>query len=135
MDANLAKPAKLLALEGPGRPDPLLLAFTTVVDRLEGVIEAETLALTGSLPSDMAAFNRQKRQGMLELSRLMRGFPPNVPHREVTARLAKLAESLERNRLVLDVQLRAVREIADIIAQVMRDAESDGTYSARAGWQ
>ena len=39
------------------------------------------------------------------------------------ARLARLSEKLESNRRVLDVQLRAVREVADIIAATIRDAE------------
>ena len=38
---------------------------------------------------------------------------------------------LERNRAVLGTQLRAVREIADIISLTMRDLDSDGTYSRR----
>ena len=49
-------------------------------------------------------------------------------------RLDRLSEKLERNRRVLDVQLRAVREVSDIIAGAIRDAESDGTYSMSSAW-
>lgn len=115
--------------------DAVLAAFHAVVDRLQGVIVAETEALERRMPIDIGAVTRQKRQSLLELSRLMRAMPGVAEQQEVRARLAALAEALERNQEVLDVQLRAVRGVADIVAQVMRDAESDGTYTLRTAWQ
>ena len=87
------------------------------------------------MPVDIGAVTRQKRQGLLELSRLMRAMPAVRQKDEVQARLAALAAALEHNQAVLDVQLRAVRGVAEIVAQVLRDAESDGTYTLRTAWQ
>ena len=84
------------------------------------------------MPADLADLNRRKRQGLFELSRIMRAFAGSGPQAEARERLGGLAAKLERNRHVLDIQLRAVREIADIIARSMKDAESDGTYSMLA---
>ncbi len=126
------------ALPTPARlpaSDSALSAFHAVIDRIESVVASETEALTQRMPVDIGATNRQKRQGLLELSRLMRAMPAAASQDEALARLARLAEALERNQAVLDVQLRAVRDVADIVAKVMRDAESDGTYTLRAGWQ
>ena len=50
----------------------------------------------------------------------------------VQARLGRFAAALEDNRRTLDIHLRAVREVADVIAKSMRDQESDGTYSRHA---
>lgn len=115
--------------------DAVLTAFHAMVDRLQSVVAAETEALDRRIPIDIGAITRQKRQGLLELSRLMRALPAVVQKEEARARLAALAATLDQNQEILDVQLRAVRGVADIVAQVMRDAESDGTYTLRTAWQ
>lgn len=115
--------------------DAVLGAVYAVIDRLQGVVMAETDALTRRVPIDVDAVTRQKRQGLLELSRLMRAMPAVGQKEEARARLATLAEALDRNQAALDVQLRAVRDVAAIVAQVMREADSDGTYTLRTGWQ
>jgi hypothetical protein len=120
------------SLPPPAAPDPMIEGFRTVVDRLQEVIEFETNALSRHIAIDLGELNRKKRHGMLELSRLLRGFGDGAPE-EIRDRMTELGAALERNRAVLEVQLGAMREIADIIAQVMRDAEWDGTYSIRAG--
>ncbi|MBE7201483.1 MAG: flagellar protein FlgN [Parafilimonas terrae] len=110
-----------------------LAAFMAVVGRIEGVVEAETEALSRNLQVDMVALNHRKRQGLLELSRVMRtltGFGPNAL---AQARLGGLAAKLDANRIVLDRQLRAMREVTEIVARSLRDADSDGTYSRLAG--
>lgn len=115
--------------------DAVLGAVLAVIDRLLGVVTAETEALTRRVPIDIDTVTRQKRQGLLELSRLMRAMPAIGRKEEARARLSMLAEALDRNQAALDVQLRAVHGIAEIVAKVMREADSDGTYTLRMGWQ
>lgn len=117
----------------PAPVSPTLATFLAIVDRVETVVEAETEALSRHVPFDMTELNHRKRQGVLELSRILRTLTGGPPNPEARDRLASLSVKLERNRRVLDVKLRAVREIADIIARSMKDAESDGTYSLSAG--
>jgi hypothetical protein len=112
---------------------PGVATFLAVVDRLESVLDAETAALKGRLPLDMAEIGNRKRQGLLEMNRALRATSAGQPRPEVRERLTRFAVAVERNRAALGTQLRAVREIADIIAQTLMDAESDGTYSAVAG--
>ena len=66
------------------------------------------------------------------MSRALRVAVAEGPRADIRDRLARFSAKLERNRTVLGAQLLAVREIAEIIAQTMREAESDGTYSAPA---
>lgn len=106
-----------------------LASFAAIVDRVEHVVDTETAALSRGQPIDLTAFNRQKRQGLLELSRIMRSIATSGAEAEARRRLDRLAGKLETNRVVLDRQLRAVREVADIIAYSIKEAESDGTYS------
>ena len=110
-----------------------LASFNAIVDRVEQVVESETTALTQNQRIDLAVLHRQKRQGLLELSRIMRTIAGTGADAEAGRRLAQLAGKLETNRVVLDRQLRAVREVADIISLSMQASESDGTYSRVVG--
>lgn len=110
------------------------VALAGIVERIEATIDAETDAFSARRTIDLADINQRKRQGLLELSRLVPTLTAEVLDEAARARLARLSEKLEKNRRVLDVQLRAVREVADIIAATIRDAELDGTYSLSSAW-
>ncbi len=120
-DAAVAQAARAVALPAS--------AFFGIVDRLEAVLDAETEALSRNIPADMTELGNRKRQGLLELTRTLRAAAAAGPRAEIQDRLRRFALALERNRAVLGTQLRAVREIADIIAETIKEAESDGTYS------
>ncbi len=124
-------PATAPAAPVPVTP-PSVSAFLAVVDRVEAVLDAETLALTRTIPADITDLGNRKRQGLLEMSRALRAAGAEGPRADIRDRLTRFATTLERNRVVLGAQLFAVREIADIIAHTLREAESDGTYSAPA---
>ena len=104
-------------------------AFFAVIERLEVTIVGETRALKAHRHGDLGDFTRQKRQGFLELNRLTRAMQNTIPSQDVIARLASFRRTLDANDSVLSTHLRAVSEVTDIIVRVMRDAESDGTYS------
>ncbi len=112
---------------------PAFVAFLAIVERVEAVLDAETDVLTRNLPSDISDLSHRKRQGLLEMTRIMRTAASSGAQVEMRERLGKFAAKLERNRAVLGTQLRAVREIADIIALTIRDSDSDGTYSRSVG--
>ncbi len=105
------------------------MAFLKVVERLEDVIDTETKVLEEHRHAQLAEFNHRKRQGFLELNRVMRLFHTGGPHEDVRARLGILRGKLERNSTILQIHLRAVQEVAAIIARAIQDAQSDGTYS------
>jgi hypothetical protein len=97
--------------------------------RLEGTIAAETEALLAHRPIDLEAVNRRKSQSLLELTRLTRGLDPEQLDAPVRDQLLRLRGALERNQDVVGLHLRAVEEISGIVAESIREAESDGTYS------
>ncbi len=121
------------AASPPARISPALAAFLAIVERVEAVLDAETEVLTRNLPTDISDLSHRKRQGLLEMTRIMRTAASSGAQVEMQERLGKFSVKLERNRAVLGTQLRAVREIADIIALTIRDSDSDGTYSRRVG--
>ncbi|WP_112664681.1 flagellar protein FlgN [Microvirga flavescens] len=104
--------------------------MTNSLDRLEDTIEAETAALLSHDWSDQPEFNRRKSQGLLELSRMVRAIDTASLDHETIARLKRLRAKIELNHSVLEMNLRAVQEVADIVSGAIRNAESDGTYSA-----
>jgi hypothetical protein len=71
---------------------------------------------------------------MLEFVRLMRARIHLGGEPQITEEIQRLREKLERNRAILEMHYAAVRDVASIIVKAIREAESDGTYSARATW-
>jgi hypothetical protein len=102
------------------------------IERLEETIEAETAALLTSKLVDHEEFNRRKSQSLLELTRLTRALQGEPLNPETSRRLEALRAKLDRNHSVLEMHLRAVQEVADIVSKAIQSAESDGTYSASA---
>ena len=108
-------------------------AFCAVIERLETVIEMETKALAGNRTALLGDLARHKRQGFLELTGVMKAMERTIPSQEIIGRLAAFRETLAANAAVLRVHLRAMQEVTALIVKVMRDAESDGTYSRGFG--
>jgi flagellar biosynthesis/type III secretory pathway chaperone len=100
------------------------------IERLEETIDAETAALLSHSFGDQQEFNRRKSQSLLELSRLARGLRKDAVTPELARRLQRLRDKLEINNSVLEMNLRAVQEVADIVSKAIQSSESDGTYSA-----
>lgn len=110
------------------------LAFVKAIERLEQIVELETKSLQAHKPVDLQDFNYRKQHGLLELSHIVRTLDPGPPHDPVRDRLGSLRKKLEKNSSVLQTHLRAVQEIATIVARAIQDADSDGTYSAYANF-
>ena len=108
-------------------------AFFAVMDRLDVVIAGETRALGRHDYPELAEAARQKRQGLLELERLMRSLKGTIPSADITTRLARFREALDANQAALRIELNAAEAVAAIITRAMRDLESDGTYSRAHG--
>ena len=59
----------------------------------------------------------------------MRHVEGTAPEPALVTRLTRLRTKLEINSAALKMHLDAVREVSAVMADAMRDAESDGTYS------
>jgi hypothetical protein len=108
-----------------------------VIERLADVVERETTALRSRVTVDLKEFNDKKSQGLYELNHAMRPFVGGPLEGPVLLRLADLGKKLEANRAVLKLHMDAAREIATLVADAIRELESDGTYSASLphnGW-
>jgi flagellar biosynthesis/type III secretory pathway chaperone len=97
--------------------------------RLEEVVQQETEALQSRRVVDLEAYNTRKSQCLLELTRALRLLEGVAPDRALMERMSRLRSLLEANRAILKMHLDAAQEISTIIADALREAESDGTYS------
>lgn len=103
------------------------------IEYLGAIVDQETEALRTHAMIDLAEFNNRKNQGLLELNRALRGFDAGTASR-VGPRLADLRAKLDVNRRLLKTHLDAVREVASVVSEAIRDSDSDGTYSSRIGF-
>jgi hypothetical protein len=101
-----------------------------VIRRLDSLVEEETVALETRKKIDFDDFSTRKSRNMLEFVRLMRVQVDVGRETQVAEEIQRLRQKLERNRAVLEMHFEAAREVAATIVRAIRDAESDGTYSA-----
>jgi hypothetical protein len=101
-----------------------------IIDRLLKTVSEENEKLVNRRPIDYRDYNLRKSQGLLELSRLLPSVGSVKSNPSTTKALGTLVEALKINKYMLDVQLRAARRISEVIAKVIQDGQSDGTYSA-----
>jgi len=119
---------KRRAAEPAPPPSPATArAIAGALDRLADTIGRETAALEANQPIDLDDVNRRKSQSLLELTRLSRSLTP-ADAAGLKDRLATLRDVLGDNRRVLELNLTAVREIADLMVGIVGESESDGTY-------
>lgn len=99
------------------------------VTRLMEVVDEETAALRDRKPVDLREYNNRKAHSLLELDRAMTIAEGVTLEASTLALIAALRDKLNANSRVLGVHIEAVREVATIIADTIREAESDGTYT------
>jgi len=110
-------------LAGPGGSVDRAIAY------LGAIVDQETEALRARAVIDLAEFNNRKNQGLLELNRALRALNAGATNPSIASRLAGLRAKLDVNRALLKTHLEAVREVASVVADAIKDSESDGTYS------
>ena len=106
--------------------------FINAVERLERLLDKETVMLIEHRSISLDEFNHKKRHGLLELSRAidaLRGLDRDCLVYDPKASVARLRVKLQNNLKMLQTHLDAVRAIAAIIARAIHEQESDGTYT------
>jgi Mg2+ and Co2+ transporter CorA len=111
-------------------------AFADAIHRIERLLDQEADALERHEIGALRELNMKKSRCLLELSRAMQALH-GVDRRswgiDPSALLERLRDKLEANRKILDLHLKAAREVALVIARAIEEHESDGTYEARMG--
>jgi hypothetical protein len=104
-------------------------ACLRAIERIEEVVDQETLVLGRNKTADLTEFSRRKSHGLLDLTRGLRGLDSQSLTRAIEPRLRALRIKLTENSAALRRHLDAVQEVSSILSRAIRDSESDGTYS------
>jgi len=116
-----------MGVRASGGQNDVVLA--TTVRRAISVVRAETEALRETPNADLKPFEHRKSQVLLDLSRARGALPLDEVSEEVEKLLTDLRESLSENMTILERHMKAVSEVSDLLARVMLEADSDGTYA------
>jgi hypothetical protein len=121
--------APFSTLQRPSVPVASYEAFFKLIERLEGLLADETNCLKKGQAFDLAELTRRKRVGFLELNRLMRTFDGTIPSQDIIDRLAAFRGRVDENGTTLRLHLQAAQDITAVIVRIMRESDSDGTYT------
>jgi hypothetical protein len=112
-----------------GRGDDRIGPVVGLLQRLEIELASETRLLVGGQIPALQDSTNKKGQSLLELTRALRGLDA-VEVQQCSLLLLRVRRAAEGNCDRLRLHLEAARSVTSMIAQSMRDAESDGTYVA-----
>lgn len=107
-----------------GPVDPL----TDQLARLGLLLDQETALLESGKITDMMPFIQKKSMILLQLD-----LPQLQSRRDISPKLLQeltvVRDKLARNRTALQLNIRALQELNEMLADRHREADSDGTYS------
>ena len=100
----------------------------TVIARLGKFIELETEQIQTEKNFNFGASSEKKSRLLFELNRASRGIDFAALDKSVLNELARLKQALARNEARIKAHLSAVREVSDIMVNILKNEEADGTY-------
>jgi hypothetical protein len=101
----------------------------TVLGRLEMIVDNENQRLGTDAEFDLKVSNAHKSRCLYELTMLFRSTDPKELAVAHIDQMHHLKEKLATNARRVEAHLQAVRTVADILKNVARDADGDGTYT------
>ncbi len=109
---------------------PTQQAVSSVLARLEGLLDEEIEALVAHRPYDYDEASRQKSRALLELVRAQVSEVDIAADQTLAQRLRQVREKLVQDRDLLALNLEASREVSEILSRAVRDQDWDGTYDS-----
>lgn len=101
----------------------------TVLGRLEMIIDNENERLGRDPEFDLKVSNAHKSRCLYELTMLFRSTNPKELALGYIDQMHGLKAKLALNARRVEAHLHAVRSVADLLKNVARDADGDGTYT------
>lgn len=105
------------------------LRLTTVLGRLELIIDNENTRLGDDPDFDLKTSNAHKSRCLYELTLLFRDTKPEELPDTFSAQMRELKNKLMANARKVEAHMEAVRSVADILRNAAQNAETDGCYS------
>lgn len=108
---------------------PAELRIRNVLGRLELIIDNENERLGKDTEFDLKASNVQKSRCLYELTMLVKDTGMDRMPDAYVGQMKKMKEKLDANARKVKAHMDAVRAVADILRNAVREADADGTYS------
>ncbi|MTI45902.1 hypothetical protein E1178_20045 [Roseibium hamelinense] len=114
-------------------PEDTLTSYSTAplaaaIRRALDVVTSETVALRENPSTNLQSFEYRKSQALLDLTRARQAIPADALDSDIEDLLYQLRLALDDNMSLLSRHLNAVGEIAEMLAEAILEADSDGTY-------
>ena len=103
-------------------------SLQTIIARLGTFIERETEQIETESNFDFGASSEKKSRLLFELNRASRGCNLQELDRSILVELVRLKKALARNEARIQAHLSAVREVSDIMVNILKREDADGTY-------
>lgn len=124
-------PQSLQAFAAPAASSQMRpINMSSMLGRIEEAVEEETIGIRTDMGFDIKASNARKSRYLYELTRAMKGVGETSFLAEHRDGLKRLRETLARNEEAIRAHLNAVNEVATLMQNAIRNAETDGTYSS-----
>ena len=122
--ANYGKLTRPPTSSGSNVLDPL----ADQLGRLGSLLDQEIATLKAGQLGELSGLTQRKLMMLLQL-----GTHPASPGRQASPsllrELASIRDKLSRNLQTLQLNIRALQELSEVLAECHRNADSDGTYS------
>ncbi|GEO85230.1 MULTISPECIES: hypothetical protein [Alphaproteobacteria] len=101
----------------------------TVLGRLEMIIDNENTRIGKDPEFDLKVSNAHKSRCLYELTMLFRDTDPRELAVGYVEQMHALKKKLAINARRVEAHMNAVRAVADLLKNAVREADGDGTYS------
>ena len=101
----------------------------TVLGRLETIIDNENDNIGSDPHFDLPTSNAHKSRCLYELTMLFRDTDPRELAVGYAEQMHALKKKLAINARRVEAHMNAVRAVADLLKNAVREADGDGTYS------
>jgi hypothetical protein len=103
--------------------------ITSVLGRLENIIDHENENIGSDPNFDFKVSNAHKSRCLYELTMMFRDSDQAEIAAEYVDQLQAVREKLALNSRRVEAHLNAVRTVADLLKNAIKEADEDGTYS------
>ena len=101
----------------------------SVLGRLERIIDNENQRIGKDADFDLKVSNAHKSRCLYELAMLFRDTDPKELAKGYIEQMHGLKKKLALNAQRVEAHMNAVRAVADLLKNAVKDADADGTYS------
>lgn len=104
-------------------------SLQTLLNRLNFFIEQETIEIGSNTKFDFKTSSEKKSRLLFEFNKASRLADHSTMNETLISELQRLRKALKINEAKIRTHLSALRDVSDILVNIIKDENTDGTYS------